>query len=172
MELDIRVTAKKTEGGGNRFTHFQVTFDYPELPPDYQAKLKAQVERGCTISNTLIQGAAIEIGSKAHPEGENAFGLAQTKYLKAILRGRKPISGCLPQTVDGLVHRPPCIDRWSPIRPNPAWIWLDLGPYRRLDRRLDPWLDRRLDPWLDLWLDPWVVSWQRREGSNEQDRAG
>ncbi len=72
-ELDIRVTAKKTEGGGNRFTYFQVTFDYPELPPDYQAKLKAQVERGCTISNTLIQGAAIEMVEGA-PEGENAFG--------------------------------------------------------------------------------------------------
>lgn len=60
-ELRIDVVANKTEGGGNRFSDFTVTFDFPDLDPQYKEKLKVMVERGCTISNTLKSASAIEI---------------------------------------------------------------------------------------------------------------
>ncbi|QEN08254.1 OsmC family peroxiredoxin [Oceanispirochaeta crateris] len=60
-ELDIKVDASKTEGAGNRFTDFKVDFDFPDLDPKYKKKLKLLIERGCTISNTLKQGAKIEL---------------------------------------------------------------------------------------------------------------
>lgn len=59
--VDIEVVANKTEGIENRFTSFSVSVKFPELDPKYRKKLKIMVERGCTISNTLRNGAAIEI---------------------------------------------------------------------------------------------------------------
>ncbi len=67
-ELDIEVVASKAEGAGNRFTDFAVTFDFPELDPAYKEKLKVLIERGCTISNTLKQGAAIELIERSKGE--------------------------------------------------------------------------------------------------------
>lgn len=59
--VDIEVKAIKTEGIDNRFTSFSISVKFPELDAKYKRKLKTMVERGCTISNTLRNGATIEI---------------------------------------------------------------------------------------------------------------
>lgn len=60
-ELDIEVGSYKTEGAGNRFTELSVSLEFPSLDPSYKRKLKKMIENGCTISNTLKNGANIKI---------------------------------------------------------------------------------------------------------------
>lgn len=60
-EIDIKVIANKTDGSGNRFTDFSIAIIYPELNSDYKKKIQLMIEKGCTISNTLKNGATIEI---------------------------------------------------------------------------------------------------------------
>lgn len=59
--LDIVVVASKEKDMENRFTHFSVTLRFPVLDAKYKQKLVTMIERGCTISNTLRNGAVIEI---------------------------------------------------------------------------------------------------------------
>lgn len=64
-EVAIEVTASKAEGVTNRFTNFDAKIAFPkELDKAYQQKLLKLVERGCTISNTLVSEVTIELTAK------------------------------------------------------------------------------------------------------------
>lgn len=66
--MDIVVTASKEEGVTNRFTDFKVAVDFPHMDEKYKEKAMLIVERGCTISNTLRQGAnVVLVDSKEQP---------------------------------------------------------------------------------------------------------
>ena len=60
-ELEIEVKATKSEGITNRFTDFEAHVTLPkDIDEDYN-KLVKLIERGCTISNTLIKEAKVEL---------------------------------------------------------------------------------------------------------------
>ena len=60
-ELEIEVKATKSEGITNRFTDFEAQVILPkDIDEDYN-KLVKLIERGCTISNTLIKEAKVEL---------------------------------------------------------------------------------------------------------------
>lgn len=64
-EISIEVVASKADGVKNRFTDFAVDVTLPkELDAKYVAKLMKVVERGCTVSNTLINGANVKLTAK------------------------------------------------------------------------------------------------------------
>lgn len=64
-EVAIEVVASKAEGVTNRFTDFTVHVTFPTaIDAAYQRKLLKVIERGCTISNTLIGDVQFEINSK------------------------------------------------------------------------------------------------------------
>lgn len=61
-EIKVAVQALKDEGVNNRFTNFHVKLTLPSgLDENYQKKIATIVERGCTISNTLSNGAVVEL---------------------------------------------------------------------------------------------------------------
>ena len=61
-EVKVQVVASKAEGVKNRFTHFQVDLTLPDsLDEAYKNKLLKIVERGCTISNTVVNGAEVTL---------------------------------------------------------------------------------------------------------------
>ncbi|MBP1907177.1 putative OsmC-like protein [Paenibacillus turicensis] len=60
-EIEVDVIASKEPGVKSRFTHFHVQLKLPAiLDLDYKSKLITQVERICTISNTLRHAPVIE----------------------------------------------------------------------------------------------------------------
>lgn len=64
-ELEIDVRASKQEGVENRFTNFQVDVVFPStFEEPYKKKLLKVIERGCTISNTLVGDVVVEIVEK------------------------------------------------------------------------------------------------------------
>ena len=64
-EITIEVVASKSEGVKNRFTDFAVDVTLPNTLDDkYVAKLLKVVERGCTVSNTIINGANVKLSVK------------------------------------------------------------------------------------------------------------
>lgn len=61
-EIEIDVVASKAEGGQNHFAKFEVQVTFPStFETAYKAKLLKVIERGCTISNTLVNDVAVEI---------------------------------------------------------------------------------------------------------------
>ena len=65
-EVQVQVVASKEEGVKNRFTHFQVDLTLPSgLDEPYTKKLLKVVERGCTISNTVTNGATVTLQAKS-----------------------------------------------------------------------------------------------------------
>lgn len=63
--VSIEVVASKAEGVKNRFTDFAVDVTLPKtLDEKYVAKLLKVVERGCTVSNTLMNGANVKLSVK------------------------------------------------------------------------------------------------------------
>ena len=63
--ISIEVVASKAEGVKNRFTDFAVDVTLPEgLDEKYVTKLMKVVERGCTVSNTLMNGANVQLRTK------------------------------------------------------------------------------------------------------------
>ena len=65
-EVHVQVVASKEEGVKNRFTHFQVDLTLPSgLDEAYTKKLLKVVERGCTISNTVTNGATVTLQAKS-----------------------------------------------------------------------------------------------------------
>lgn len=64
-DISIEVVASKEEGVKNRFTDFAVNVTLPKTLDDkYVAKLLKVVERGCTVSNTIINGANVKLTAK------------------------------------------------------------------------------------------------------------
>lgn len=64
-EVVIEVAASKAEGVTNRFTDFTVHVTFPTaIDATYQRKLLAVIERGCTISNTIVGDVQFEINAK------------------------------------------------------------------------------------------------------------
>ena len=64
-ELEIDVRATKQAGVENRFTDFNVDVAFPStLEEAYKKKLLKVIERGCTISNTLIGEVNVEVVEK------------------------------------------------------------------------------------------------------------
>ena len=64
-EIKIQVVASKEEGVKNRFTHFDVKLTLPQnLEESYHKKLLKVVERGCTVSNTIINGASVTLATE------------------------------------------------------------------------------------------------------------
>ena len=64
-EVHVQAVASKEEGVKNRFTHFQVDLTLPSgLDEAYTKKLLKVVERGCTISNTVTNGATVTLQAK------------------------------------------------------------------------------------------------------------
>ena len=64
-EIKIQVVASKEEGVKNRFTHFDVKLTLPQnLEEGYHKKLLKVVERGCTVSNTIINGASVTLATE------------------------------------------------------------------------------------------------------------
>ena len=63
-EVKVQVVASKDEGVKNRFTQFDVKLTLPQnLEASYQQKLLKVVERGCTISNTIMNGAKVTLAT-------------------------------------------------------------------------------------------------------------
>lgn len=63
--ISIEVVASKAEGVKNRFTDFAVNVTLPKaMDEKYVAKLLKVVERGCTVSNTLMNGANVKLSAK------------------------------------------------------------------------------------------------------------
>ncbi|GJM73818.1 hypothetical protein HMSSN036_60340 [Paenibacillus macerans] len=61
-QVEVEVSALKEPGVKSRFTHFHVELKLPHiLEVDYKNKLIANVERVCTISNTLRHPPVIEV---------------------------------------------------------------------------------------------------------------
>lgn len=66
-DIAIQVTASKEDGVKNRFTDFEVDVTLPEAiaaDEQYVTKLLKVVERGCTVSNTIINGANVKLKAK------------------------------------------------------------------------------------------------------------
>jgi uncharacterized OsmC-like protein len=64
-EVHVKVVASKEEGVKNRFTHFAVDLTLPKhFDAAYVKKLVKVVERGCTISNTITNGAQVTLQAK------------------------------------------------------------------------------------------------------------
>lgn len=64
-EIAVEVVASKAEGVTNRFTDFTVHVTFPSgIDAAYRKKLLTVIERGCTISNTLVGDVQIEIDAK------------------------------------------------------------------------------------------------------------
>ena len=64
-EIKIQVVASKEEGVKNRFTHFDVKLTLPQnIEASYQQKLLKVVERGCTVSNTITNGATVSLATE------------------------------------------------------------------------------------------------------------
>lgn len=64
-EIEIEVKATKAEDVTNRFTDFEANVTFPkEIDEDYKQKLIKLIERGCTISNTLIAEAKVKLKAK------------------------------------------------------------------------------------------------------------
>ena len=64
-EIEIEVAASKAEGVTNRFTNFEAQLTFPkEIDAIYQQKLMKLIERGCTISNTLIGDVQVDLKAK------------------------------------------------------------------------------------------------------------
>ena len=64
-EVHVQVVASKEEGIKNRFSHFQVDLTLPSgVDEEYKKKLLKVVERGCTISNTVSNGATVTLNAK------------------------------------------------------------------------------------------------------------
>ena len=64
-EIEIEVAASKAEGVTNRFTNFEAQLTFPkEIDAIYQQKLLKLIERGCTISNTLIGDVQVDLKAK------------------------------------------------------------------------------------------------------------
>lgn len=51
--IDIKITASKAPGVTSHFTDFDVTVDFPDLPPEDKQRAIAIIEEDCTIGNTL-----------------------------------------------------------------------------------------------------------------------
>ena len=63
--ISIEVIASKEEGVKNRFTNFDVEVELPaEFDEVYVSKLLKVVARGCTVSNTIINGAKVNLYAK------------------------------------------------------------------------------------------------------------
>ena len=59
--LEVQVTSFKDEGGENRIGRFEVEVKLPDsVDAEYGEKLLLMAERGCTIGNTVRQGAVID----------------------------------------------------------------------------------------------------------------
>ena len=63
--ISIEVIASKEEGVKNRFTNFDVQVALPaEFDEAYVSKLLKVVARGCTVSNTISNGAKVNLHAK------------------------------------------------------------------------------------------------------------
>lgn len=60
---DLTVTVQSTKGSGvNRLTAFDIQVQLPDtLDESYKRKLLKSVKRGCTIGNTIENGATVKI---------------------------------------------------------------------------------------------------------------
>ncbi|WP_431028779.1 OsmC family protein [Lysinibacillus sp. LZ02] len=64
-EIEIDVRASKQAGVENRFTDFHVDVVFPStLEAAYKKKLLKVIERGCTISNTLVGEVNVAVVEK------------------------------------------------------------------------------------------------------------
>ena len=60
--LVIDVKGEKDPGGANRFHKFDIKVKFPEsFDEEYKKKAMVVAERGCTIGNTIINSAAVNI---------------------------------------------------------------------------------------------------------------
>lgn len=64
-DLSVTVHASKSEGIKNRFTTFDIQLQLPEtLDELYKKKLLKSVKKGCTIGNTIGNGATVKVTEK------------------------------------------------------------------------------------------------------------